>query len=278
VKVFISWSGPRSRSTAQALRDWLPLVLQTVQPFMSAEDLDKGGRWASDLAKELDETGYGIVCVTRENLESAWLNFEAGALSKRFDTARVIPLLLDLPASDVVGPLATFQAASGTKEDLSRTVHQVNDACPTPLDHARLNESFEMWWPKLEAHLNAATAVPADAVSGTRNLPDMVAEVLVSVRSLERQLRAATLASPARLLPQPVRMTERELLQVMASGPGGASIGMVEMDPVEVKLHPTVELTQAQFEYMRALAELTGRRLVVAGHDAPAPGATPNAD
>jgi hypothetical protein len=141
-----------------------------------------------------------------------------------------------------------------------------------------LNEYFEMWWPKLEAHLNSALAAPAGAASGTRNLPDMVAEVLVSVRSLERQLRAATLASPARLLPQPTQMTDQELFQAMASGPGGASIGLVEMDPAEVKLYPTVELTQAQFKYMRALAELAGRRLVIAGQDAPAPEATPNGE
>lgn len=32
MKVFISWSGERSQALAQALRDWLPLVLHFVEP------------------------------------------------------------------------------------------------------------------------------------------------------------------------------------------------------------------------------------------------------
>ena len=82
MKVFISWSGERSRSIAEALREWLPDVIQAVKPWLSAEDIDKGARWSSDLAHELEDAHVGVICLTPENLEEPWIHFEAGALSK----------------------------------------------------------------------------------------------------------------------------------------------------------------------------------------------------
>jgi hypothetical protein len=67
------------------LRDWLPSVIQSLEPYVSSEDIDKGTRWSSDIAKELDNSAYGILCVTQDNLAAPWINFEAGALSKSVD-------------------------------------------------------------------------------------------------------------------------------------------------------------------------------------------------
>jgi hypothetical protein len=65
-------------------------------PWMSDNNIDGGARWNDKIAKALEETDFGIVCVTRENQSSAWLNFEAGAVAKKVGQARVIPLLIDL--------------------------------------------------------------------------------------------------------------------------------------------------------------------------------------
>jgi len=42
--VFISWSGERSGLVAAALHDWLPMVVQTADPWMSSEGIEKGTR------------------------------------------------------------------------------------------------------------------------------------------------------------------------------------------------------------------------------------------
>jgi len=65
------------------------MVVQHVEPWMSDEDIESGGRWNDEVASELEQADYGIICLTATNLQRPWLIFEAGALAKRFDTALV---------------------------------------------------------------------------------------------------------------------------------------------------------------------------------------------
>ncbi len=50
MKVFLSWSMPRSRAVALAFREWLQMAVQGTRPFMSAEDIDKGTIWLNALS------------------------------------------------------------------------------------------------------------------------------------------------------------------------------------------------------------------------------------
>src|SRR5438309_2275444 len=61
MKVFISWSGERSHALAMALRDWLPLVLHYVEPWLSEADVAAGDRLAQAVAKELESSNFGII-------------------------------------------------------------------------------------------------------------------------------------------------------------------------------------------------------------------------
>jgi hypothetical protein len=49
---------------------------------MSAEEIGKGERWSINLAKELESSNFGLVCLTPENVNAPWLHFEAGAILK----------------------------------------------------------------------------------------------------------------------------------------------------------------------------------------------------
>ena len=101
MKVFLSWSGHKSHQVALAFRDWLPSVIQSVTPYVSSEDIDKCARWSTDIAKELENSSFGILCVTKDNIEAPWLLFEAGALSKMMGKSAVCPFLFDIKMSEI---------------------------------------------------------------------------------------------------------------------------------------------------------------------------------
>ncbi len=155
MKVFISWSGDTSKKVAEAIREWLPTVLQTVKPYFTPSDIEKGTRWSSDIASELDNSMAGIFCVTRENLTSPWLFFEAGAISKKVDQSLVCPILIGLDNSDIHGPLTQFQTTLFEKSDFKRLISDLNKAnSSNVLDESVLSKVFEQFWPELEKKIN----------------------------------------------------------------------------------------------------------------------------
>lgn len=113
-------------------REWLPSVIQELEPYVSSEDIDKGARWSTDIAKELSDSKFGILCVTRDNLNAPWLTFEAGALSKTMDESFVSPFLFDIKRPEVDEPILQFQSSVFDEEDLKKLVTTLNKpATPT---------------------------------------------------------------------------------------------------------------------------------------------------
>lgn len=156
MKVFLSWSGELSHKTAIVFRNWLPSVIQSIVPYVSSEDIDKGARWSTDIAKELEESTFGILCVTKENVHAPWLTFEAGALSKTMKKSAVSPFLFDIKRSEVNGPILQFQSTIFEKEDVKKLIYSLNRACGEgALSDERLENAFQVWYPKLEEHLNS---------------------------------------------------------------------------------------------------------------------------
>ena len=159
MKVFISWSGTNSRGIASAIYDWIPIVLQYAEPFTSSEEIDKGTRWSSTIAGELNKTNFGIICLTPENLDAPWIHFEAGALSKFVDHARVAPILFGVKVSDVQGPLAQFHLTNFDKDDIRKLVSSINSAAgDEAIDEARLDKAYAALWPDLDANVKKAEA------------------------------------------------------------------------------------------------------------------------
>jgi hypothetical protein len=100
MKVFLSWSGEISQQIAREIHDWLPIILQNVKPYMTPADIEKGARWGSEITRELEICNFGIICLTKDNLASQWICFEAGALSKAV-TGRVASFLFGIGHADV---------------------------------------------------------------------------------------------------------------------------------------------------------------------------------
>lgn len=155
MKVFLSWSGERSHKVAVVFRDWFPSVIQSLVPYVSSEDIDKGARWSTDIAAELEDSTFGMLCVTKDNLTAPWLTFEAGALSKTMDKAFVSPFLFDIKRSEVDGPILQFQSTIFEKADIQKLLKTLNKACgKEKLTDERLNKAFNVWYPTLESELN----------------------------------------------------------------------------------------------------------------------------
>ena len=51
MKIFITFSGEKSKAIAIALREWLPKVLQATEPWISEHDIEKGRRWGQEILK-----------------------------------------------------------------------------------------------------------------------------------------------------------------------------------------------------------------------------------
>lgn len=184
MQVFLSFSGPTSRRVAEALRDWLMVTLQPVQPFLS-EDIDKGAQWPQAIDEALSQSKAGIVCVTRDNLSAPWLLYESGALS-RVGRARVCAFLFDVSKADVRPPVGFFQATEFNREDVLKLVLTLNEllrSCgETTVPERALRSGFELTWPTLDEALRGIASTPG-GLEPIRSEKDMLGEILVLLRS-----------------------------------------------------------------------------------------------
>lgn len=231
--VFLSWSGESSRSAATALRDWLPNVIQAVDPWMSAKDIDKGARWSTDIAQYLEKAQVGILCLTPENQNAPWILFEAGALSKALGRSFVCPYLLGLQPTDLQGPLVQFQATEASKSDTFRLLQTINTALASEgLPEANLQRVFDKWWPDLRAELNKIN-LEATPKKSRRSERELIEETLSLVRQLakDQQLQTVTWISPPGASP-----VGAEAFGVAVAPQGGrlAAVGSIQPGPIVI--------------------------------------------
>ncbi len=190
MKVFLSWSGPRSKFIADALRWWLPLVIQSVKPWMSDEDISAGSPWLNTVFAALSDTQFGIICATPENQTNLWLLFETGALAKSISSAYVCPFLIDLTHSQLTGPLSHFQAIQANFDGTSKIVSTLNrllGAAQIPED--ALKQTFNMWWPKLAESIQNLPSI-GETVSRRTN-DELLEELITNTREQLRRGKSA---------------------------------------------------------------------------------------
>jgi len=170
MKVFISWSGQRSRHVAEAIRRWLPSVVHGIDVWISSRDLEPGSNWHRRLFDQLAQTSYGLVIVTAESATAPWVLFEAGAVAK-YPEARLIPLLVEFDRESMPAPLQEFTAERCDREGMWDIVRYVAAQSSTrksrwwkslwgivPLPERqsgepKLADLFSRQWPDLEREL-----------------------------------------------------------------------------------------------------------------------------
>lgn len=192
MRVFISWSGDESKEVAELLGDWLGVVIQAIDPWVSTRNIDKGSPWFGEIAENLSDTNFGIICLTPENLNSPWILFEAGALYKGLSSSRLYTLLIGLDNTDVADPLGQFNHTQPNKQDLFRLVESINSSLEEKiqLPAERLKSSFDGQWDNFESSLatirEEAKKRPKAPV---RTRDQLLKEILESNRRIERSLR-----------------------------------------------------------------------------------------
>jgi len=116
LKVFISWSKPRAKAVAAALYNWIPSVFQYVKIWILEKDIEAGTLWYAEIASQLKESNFGILCLTPENISAPWVLFEAGALAKADNVDRVVPYRIGLSSAELEPPLGQLQGVDANRE------------------------------------------------------------------------------------------------------------------------------------------------------------------
>ncbi len=206
IKAFISWSGDLSCKLAEEFHSWLPKVLQSVKPYFSPNDLEKGVKWDSEMSKELDISHIGLLCLTHENMDKPWILFEAGALSTKMGKAKVCPILFGFEPAELKGPLATFQSTRFTKDDFKKLISTINNSSEDMrLESKYLDEVFEVWWPKLDEKVKG---IMSSHKAGPKKDPRTERDILIEILELTRML-----AKPQ----NPFEVDNQALREVLAS-------------------------------------------------------------
>lgn len=192
MKVFLSWSGERSKAVAELLDEWIQCVIQAVDPWMSSKDIDRGSLWFSEITDQLQNTSIGVICLTQENKNKPWILFEAGALAKGLSSSRVCTFLIDLEPTDVGNPLAQFNHTNAQQESMWALVLTLNKSLKErALKEKVLEEVFETYWPKFEAKFNdIIKSTPAAGTQEHRTENEILIEILSATRSLDRRVRS----------------------------------------------------------------------------------------
>jgi|GEM_PF-1548060 len=272
MKIFLSWSGPRSRAVAEALSTWIPRVIQAVDVFFSP-DIEKGAKWGNEITDALEGTSFGIVVITRDNLTSPWLHYEAGALSK-LQGARVWTFLLDLANADVPPPLGLFQHTEANQEDVLKLLRSINvqvrEGGEKALADAVLSETFEDLWPRFSAQVDLARALelPDDLRESSlvrathgRTEREMLEELLELVRGQQRRAAQLPMAGgdrTHRILEEAsdtIGVRYENLVRDVAIGPVRHDVGLAVADWIQSRA------PGSEFQ-MRSTAR-RGRELIV---------------
>lgn len=184
--IFISWSGNASRAVAEILGTILQHMVRGASTFVSTHDIDAGDRWGARLSEELEKSHHAILCVTRDNQDAPWLNYEAGAVSKFVDGSRVIPYTLGFPPGELKnGPLTWFQGVQNDEAGTWSLVRSLNHSMSKPDDEGFVREDFDLWWPRLREKMSELVTEEQDAIE--ENLPNE-RELLLELRQDVRRL------------------------------------------------------------------------------------------
>lgn len=186
---------------AKALADWLPCVVQAVEPWISSKDIDRGSIWFNEIFEQLKDTNFGIVLVTKENQDKPWLMFESGALSKGLTENRICTVLVDLNVRDIDSgsPLRQLNHTTLDKDGVLALVKTINKKLDSgQLQEKRLEQTFNAMWPDLAAKIDEILKSDPAPTTPERSDKDVLNDILENVLRINKRVSTGSLRSPLR--------------------------------------------------------------------------------
>lgn len=150
-RVFISWSGKKSQCIADLFQKWLQDVFQ-IETWSSIKDIEKGDLWEVDILNALKQISVGLFFITKENWDTPWINFEAGAISKGTINKKVCVINIDSNEIPAHSPLSHFQASHFNKQDIYDLTKQICEGITNKsnFNSEKFDKDFQKNWSRLE--------------------------------------------------------------------------------------------------------------------------------
>ena len=244
-QIFLSWSGELSRQIAIALQKWIHVVFESLHAWVSDTDIALGARSIKSIEESLDKSIGGLLILTVENQTSPWVNFEAGALSRQFESrdGRVIPLLIDAThMGQLKAPLNVFQGQMLTREGMLRVVEVLFEMVGR--DKSFASSRMDAYWATLESEVERLRAdyagpIPSEEPVRLNDLQDQLTRIermltdrpdapQISTVEMERMLRHVI---SHQLHERPTNAQEAEHQVRREFGRNGLGVESIEWSP-----------------------------------------------
>jgi hypothetical protein len=202
---------------AKALADWLPCVVQAVDPWISSKDIDRGSIWFNEIFEQLKDTNFGIVLVTKENQDKPWLLFESGALSKGLAENRICTVLVDLNVRDIdsASPLRQLNHTTLDRDGVLGLVKTINKKLDSgQLQEKRLEQTFNAMWAELAEKIEEIQQSDPAPTTPERNDQDVLNDILENVLRINKKVSAGSSRSHRFIDPNHARVLIKNLIKM----------------------------------------------------------------
>lgn len=154
MNIFLSWSKEESKQYAAIFKKELSKLFTDDSFFMSDQDIGSGSISTDKIQESLAESNYGFLFVTDENANEAWLNYEAGALSKGIKSSHIVPIGFNgLEMQYLSSPLRNFQGFTFNEEKFRKTIKELNKQTKTHYNEAVLELVLDELWDKISSEV-----------------------------------------------------------------------------------------------------------------------------
>lgn len=191
MKVFISWSGEPSHQVARALRDWIPQVLRSVEPWLASAELKWGQSVAKSIKGDIKSADVILLCLTRQNMLSDWTKIETDVA---MGAGRpIIPICIDFSTFELAGRFAQYQALTLDELGVHRLVTVLNHLSPEPLETDKVERLLDIWTRDLTrelANAHGGLKLAGEGHLGVKSekngapAEDLMQQILLEVQSL----------------------------------------------------------------------------------------------